>query len=99
MNGFFDRKIIIRKLIIKRVALASRIHDHVVISRYSEGGTQIPTLKDDDKLLLSIMPPRRTWVALYQCERLRTISVSKDKEDKKFRIPNSTIARNEKGSN
>lgn len=93
-DGFLDREFIIRKLIFKRVALASRIHDHVVISRYSGGKTQFPPLKDDDRLLLSIMPPRRTWVTLYQRERLRTIPDSTNEGNREIQIPTSTAARN-----
>ncbi len=78
MNGYIDRNLAIKKLIYKRVTLATRTNDCLVVQRYcnkisrhDEVNSELLVTPDTvtDIILKRIMPPRRRWVALGQKNR------------------------------
>lgn len=78
MSGYIDRDLAVRKLIYKRVTVASRTNDCLIVQRYCNTVSQqdeahseckVTPANVTDIVLKSIMPPRRSWVALGQKSR------------------------------
>lgn len=96
----FSQESIISRIIQKRVKLAKSSHDKIIVSKYSKTDFhRIKALENQSlsnkntKLILEMMPPRKTWLHLWKSERTKKI-IKYENNKKVFYIPRDSVSKN-----
>ena len=96
----FSQNSIISRIIQKRVKLAKKMHDKVVISMYSNiqknnsiSSSSESISSQNTKEVMGMMPSRKTWIHLWKSERTKKVLMS-NSSNKYILLPRDSVSKN-----